>query len=319
MKTFDVHSKAFRGVMAALLILLAVLSATVAADFAASPERFEKTIETLDNKKEDVMQLTAAASATSVMITMAPGDAATPIAEKMADMTQWFLLVLCAIYLEKYLVTITGIVAFRVLIPVALAIFALTLVWYSPRWRRLAMRLVALALVLYLVIPMSTYVTNVIERTYHFSIDGTLESAESAQQELQGITGSEESQAGTSGNGAGAQGQQGQQGQGSSQGSSSQGSNSIFDWISGLPSELMESASQGIQNITEMPQRMVEQLQNVLNNFLESLAVMLITSCVIPLLVLFFFISLMKMIFGGRFGAPMPVMIVDPRMEARER
>jgi predicted PurR-regulated permease PerM len=183
-----------------------------------------------------------------------------------------------------------------VLIPIALALFAVTMVWYFPRFRRLALRLIALALVLYLVIPMSTYVTNAIERTYHFSIDGTLETAESAQQELQGITGSEGEESAPAGG-------------------QDQGSGSLIDWITGLPQEIAESASQGFQNITEMPQRMVEKLQNVLNSFLESLAVMLITSCVIPLLVLFFFISLIRMIFGGRFGAPMPVTIMDPRSD----
>lgn len=88
---------------------------------------------------------------TSALITLLPGDTATPIAEKMADVSGYLLVVLCAIYLEKYLVTITGYVAFTYLIPIAcgLWIFNLILqmlpcenwqqnwrcsVWQSPSW-----------------------------------------------------------------------------------------------------------------------------------------------------------------------------------------
>ena len=35
------------------------------------------------------------------------------------DLSGYFVVVLCAIFLEKYLVTITGFAAFKVLIPIA--------------------------------------------------------------------------------------------------------------------------------------------------------------------------------------------------------
>ena len=42
----------------------------------------------------------------------------------------------------------------------------------------------------------------------------------------------------------------------------------------------------------------VEKLRNVLNRFLEALAVMLVTTCLIPILVLLFFVWLVKLILG---------------------
>ena len=38
--------------------------------------------------------------------------------------------------------------------------------------------------------------------------------------------------------------------------------------------------------------------ENVLNRFIEALAVMIVTSCVIPILVLFFFVWVTKLILG---------------------
>ena len=101
------------------LFVFAIISFAVIAPFASSVDSYEGTISALDEKKDNVLKLTAASTATSVAITFIPGDAATPIAEKLADLSSYFLIVLCAIYLEKYLLTITGFVAFKILIPVS--------------------------------------------------------------------------------------------------------------------------------------------------------------------------------------------------------
>ena len=42
----------------------------------------------------------------------------------------------------------------------------------------------------------------------------------------------------------------------------------------------------------------VDKLKSVLNDFLEALAVMLVTSCLIPVLVLVFFVWLLKLFLG---------------------
>ena len=47
-----------------------------------------------------------------------------------------------------------------------------------------------------------------------------------------------------------------------------------------------------------------DEIQNSLNNFIESLAVLLVTSCLIPLLVLGFFIWIIKAILGVNLSVP---------------
>ena len=92
-----------------------------------------------------------------------PGDVATPIADKLADLSSHFLLVLCAVFLEKYLLTITGTVTFSFLIPVSCLLYVLYVLFDWKSLRLLAARLTAFGLLIFLVIPASVYVSDLIE------------------------------------------------------------------------------------------------------------------------------------------------------------
>ena len=175
-------------VKAVLLILAALLSAFVLSKYAASPEVHQKTIEALDEKRTTVMELTAASTAASAAITLLPGDTATPIAEKLIDLSSYFLLVICAIYLEKYLVTMTGYAAFAVLIPLACVLLAVNVFVKSGTWNRIAVKLIAFALAIFFVIPASVAVSDLIERTYESSIQHTLTSAKEATEIIEDDT-----------------------------------------------------------------------------------------------------------------------------------
>ena len=63
--------------LVAVLVLAALLSATLVAGYASSPESHTGVINGLDRKKMSVLELTAATTATSVAISLLPGDIAT--------------------------------------------------------------------------------------------------------------------------------------------------------------------------------------------------------------------------------------------------
>lgn len=65
-------------------------------------------IQSLDDKKTTALELTAAATAASAAITLIPGDIGTPIADKLADLSSYFLIVVCAIYLENIWLPLRG-------------------------------------------------------------------------------------------------------------------------------------------------------------------------------------------------------------------
>ena len=101
------------------LLVVAILSITVVSKYATSAEVHSSSITALDDKKMTAMELTAGVAATSTAISALPGDAATPIAEQVSELTNPLLIVVCAIYLEKFLLTTIGYIAFDFLIPFA--------------------------------------------------------------------------------------------------------------------------------------------------------------------------------------------------------
>lgn len=204
------------------------------------------------------MELTAASTAASAAITLLPGDTATPIAEKLADLSSYFLVVLCAIYLEKYLVTITGYATFMILIPLACVLYSANVFMKSQSLTYLIRKMAVFGLALFLVIPASVKVSNIIEDTYSTSINQTIEDAKETTDEIESNTKQDDE---------------------------------------GVFSSIISSVKDGVSNITD-------KVNSILNNFLEALAIMLVTSCLIPILVLIFFIWLIKMALGIDMKVP---------------
>lgn len=128
--TYD--KKKWMGII--VLLVIAILSFSAGAKYAAAPEHHKETIAALDEKKDTVLELTVAATATSALITLIPGDVGTPIAEKVADLSGYLLIVLCAVFLEKYLVTLTGYAAFKLFIPAACVLFAWKFDFGKPQY-----------------------------------------------------------------------------------------------------------------------------------------------------------------------------------------
>src|SRR5699024_6278786 len=155
-----------------------VLSFAVLAGALSAPSLHAGTINALEEKRDTVMGLAAASAAASAGITLIPGDVATPIADKLADLSSAFLVVLCAIYLEKYLVTMTFDVAFRYLVPAVCLLLVVNLFWQRDWLQRLMVKLVAFTVVICAVVPASMGLSGMIERTYSDSIEQTIASTE---------------------------------------------------------------------------------------------------------------------------------------------
>ena len=224
-------------------LLCALLSFCVIAKYTSSPTMKinAHAIQSLDDKKTTALELTAAATAASAAITLIPGDAGTPIADKLADLSSYFLIVVCAIYLEKYLVTITGLAAFKLLIPIGCILLSLCFGFKKDLGRTIACKLVLFGLAVYLVVPVSVRVADLIDATYGASMENTIASAKQATDEIK-----------------------------------------VEDTVTGAKVNL----------------------ENTLNRFIEAIAVMLVTSCVIPILVLLFFVWLVKLVLGVNITLP---------------
>ena len=271
-------------IFALIPIVIALLSFFVIARFTSSTEFNAKTIQSLDDKKTTVMELTAASTAASAAITLIPGDVGTPIANKLADLSSYFLIVFSAIYLEKYLVTITGYAAFKILVPIACVFFSGYLLWRKEILRVVAQKFLLFGLAVYLVIPASVKVADMIETTYASSIESTIKTAKQTTDEIESETGESGQVDDKSSN---------EKSQSDSDSDSKENAGGFF---SGLFNKVQEGVSTATANV-----------ENVLNNFIEALAILLVTSCLIPILVLIFFVWLVKMLLGLNIDIPTSV------------
>lgn len=247
-----------RAALAIALIVLSLISAFPLRAHFSSPDAYASTIATLDEKKANVLGLVAASTAASASITLIPDDVGTPLADKLMDLSSNFMMVLAVIYLEKYLLTIFGLVSFGLLLPAACLGFAVALLTYTRftfSWSlvRIGKKLIILGAVLMLTVPSSVLVTDMIDQTYDASQSVKVEAP------AEGDTAQDDAdEEGTP-----------------------------LDFILGIP----DAIASGVSSITG------EMLDQV-NRLIEGAAVMIVTSCLIPILVLLFFLWAANLLLG---------------------
>lgn len=268
-----------------ILLLIAVLSFTLAGPAASRPSTYRSTSAVLDEKEENVLKLAAAATTTSALLSMIPGDAATPIAEKMADFSTYFMWVLCAIFLEKYLLTILGFAAFRILIPAACILGVTGFLLRNGSMKSIGVKLAMFGLVMWMVIPISVSASGMIEKTYEDSIQETLDAAADAQSELEEA--------------ANASSPEEQTEEDTSPGDDRNILEKAEEWISDTAGNLADTASEITEGFTGG--EIIRKANDMVNDFVEAIAVMIVTSCLIPVLVLLFMFWVIKLLFGMSF------------------
>lgn len=265
----------FRIVMIVLCIVIALVSNIVLAKNYSSPEYAvnKKTITYLDEKKTTALELCAGATALSAAITLIPGDTGTPIAEKLTDLSGYFLIVVSAIYLEKYLLTILGALTFRWLIPAAMIAIALYFGIRRDFFWKFGVKILIFGLAVYAVIPVSVHVSQLIYNTYQESIDTTLAETENL------ISQTEENA------------------QSSTESDQNSGDEGFF-------AGLVDKAKDTIEQAKDTASIATEQFKYMLNKFIDGLAVLIVTTCLIPILVMVFFVWIVKMILGTAITQP---------------
>ena len=228
-----------------LLAAVALFSIAVITPAAVKQSNHMHTYEQLDKEISNTLKLTAGATAVSAVITLLPDDTCTPIAEQFAELGTYFVVVLSALYLEKYLITILGFVAFSILIPLVCLIFGIGIIGKKEKANLFALKLGIFAILIYFLIPISVKTSEAIYNTYESTLEDTLTTATE-------ITVTDED--------AGAV-------------------EKFLSWI--------KNAAVTV----------VDYVTDLLSRFVEAVAVMMVTSCLIPILVVLLFSWLMKLLF----------------------
>ena len=256
-----------------LAIVIALFSFFYLGDKYSNPESFSKYISILDEKKANVMGLTASTSAASIAITAIPDDIGTPIASQLADLSGYLLIILTVIYLEKYLLTVIGFGVFKVVIPITCALF----IGYQLRPNNFSLKKAALkigifAIALFFLIPTSVSISHMIDETYQQSINQTLSNTNQTIEVEEPIQKQEEKQ--------------------------------DLKWYEKIYNAFTNALEDVKQTVTSSTSAAIEKAKNMLSNFIEATAVMIVTSCVIPILTVLVFLWLTKIILGIEIQKP---------------
>ena len=134
-----------------LCFLVILISISFIRSTLTSTQTYKTVIQSIDEKRATVMQLVAASTAASAVITVIPDDVGTPIAQQLAELSKYFIIVLSALYLEKYLLTIIGFISSTVLLPGASLLFFSYIMHPESEWKRkFAIKLLIQVLLLFL-------------------------------------------------------------------------------------------------------------------------------------------------------------------------
>lgn len=259
----------------AALVVLALLSGFVARPHFADTKTWDSTIEVIDQKKGNVLALTASCVALSAGITALPGDTGTPVAEQLAQLSGNLGIVLAVLYLEKYLLTILWSVGLGILIPFALVLFAVSLgihgCWStSAVLRRVATRVLVVAVIGMALVPASVWVSQKVDETYQVSIEQAEQKATEASK-----TSSTKSE----------------------KKSETTENKNVLE-------QLTDGASSLLTSVTDSAKSMTDEVVQQVTDLIEGVIVMIVTSCVIPLLVLAAFLWLGHTLLGVDISGP---------------
>lgn len=173
-------------ILAALLI--SVISIYVCSGRAANFSFFNDSIVRLDNTKETVMKFSAATLAVSVGITLLPDDYATPLANTLAEMSKYFIVILGMIFFEELMINEGIPIAFAYLIPLACLLYIAYVLSLKEIFKSLAVKLWIFAIAMILVVPCSTYFSDVVCAKYKTYINETIDIAQKGTEKIKEIS-----------------------------------------------------------------------------------------------------------------------------------
>ena len=260
-----------KAAIASVVALVGIFSACILWGTIITPESYNGLIALLDKNIGTVLRLTGTATAASAAISLIPGDTATPIAEKLADFSTYFLVVLTMLYLEKFMMVLTGFVGFVIGIPAACVSGIVSIFSGKDGFWRLTARLLMFSIAILAVLPVSVRVSDAIYRANQTTIDSTIDSAADLSSSIQNEVEEEKEEENAAG---------------------------IISNLTGAVTKKVSLALDGAEKLV--------------SRYVESLAIMIVVSCLVPVLVFLAFFTLLKHLFLISGDIPPLPMLLPP-------
>lgn len=263
-----------------IFIVLALVSFFAISKWASSINTYRRVIATLNELQKKALALTGTATALATGAAAIPGDATTPIANKLADVAGYMVIVYAVIIIEKYLLTITGYITFKILLPIGCVLLA-TGNFLKVGWKefiyRIGIKSLILGLLLWGLVPTSVWVTNKVNETYSksYDVDYLLEGIDKSADENKNISNQSKDNK-------------------KEEAKSKEKHFSFSEFFNDVKEKIDDAAETAGTIATEK----ITAFENGLNKILEGVAVMIVTTCMIPILVMLSFVWILKSITG---------------------
>ena len=238
-----------------LLVIAIVLLMTVIRPVLSSQSTYKHCTEYLDEKLENAKMLTLGSASASFIISLLPDDTGSAIADRLSELSGYLLLVVSAIFLEKSLLTAIGMVSSAFILPLA-CVFAIFAI-RSQTGNRIKYKEYAYRLLIF-----GICMVLIIPLGCFFGQEIEKTNAESIEKALNDARNANEIVKSLPEDGQ---------------------NKNVFDRIGDFFSGIWKSATDAY-----------EWAKTVLSNFMSSIAVMLVTTVVMPLLIVLCFLWLIK-------------------------
>lgn len=241
-----------------LPIIIAVFSFFVLSRIIVLIPWNQRYINAIDDSNTKTLGLIAGALGTSELIRAIPGEAGNSTADTLAMLGRMFMIVKGALYLEKTILIVSAPVVFKILVPIACAFHAVGHGLKIEDFKSISVRIIAFAVALLLLIPVSLELSGLIEDACENTINETIESSGKIKKSA-------------------------------NQSSNEDGNvlSKVLGSVKNIFGKAVDTVSHGIDNVKNLVSRMI-----------ESFIIMLITTCLIPILVIWLFIKIIKRLFN---------------------
>lgn len=239
------------------------------ADITSSPNTYKETIKRLDDKKVTVLEITSSSAVVSTALTVCPNDISTPLADQLVKITKYFLIVLSAIYLEKMLLLLVGMIVFKFIVPIACVLFIINIILKNIKIKELAQKIFIFGLIVYTIMPFSLYISTWVEQKNEEFIQQTIDSTRDIQNKIVSEVESENNE-----------------------------DTGFIESIKNKAQEVVETVTVGVKVI-------IEECKMVLSNLIDVVAIFIVTTCVIPIVIILLYIRMVKVLFESLFPKTM--------------
>ena len=265
-----------RVITAVIIIVIGVISFFGLGSWAENPETYSGTTAKLEEFQDNALVLSATATASATAAAAIPGDATTPVANKLADIAGYVVIIYAALTIEKYMMILAGSLLFKIIIPLAALFFLILLLAkrVDTKWTYVILRVLSVFIVLWALVPVSMYVSTKVQDIHQTTAEAKLEQVQKENKHLDKEAAEEKEK------------------------NNSQGDSFVSRFFDGVKDTAIDAKASAT--------KIAKTYEARLDNLIECVAVMIVTACIIPFIVMAIMLWATRLILmpGASFRIP---------------